>query len=282
MITEKTDLFQYFGVPRKKEKAGFLVSYRHGQMDELRVRTLRPAVLIIPGGAYAMNSEREAEPVALEFMVRGFDAFVLYYDVAPVHYPAQIEEAAMAMTYIRKNAEKFGIFADKIAALGFSAGGHLLGCISCLWDDPAVKALFGENCGRVRPDASVFCYPVVSCDEKIRHGDSFANFCGGAVDARDYSIEEKVRPSCSPAFIWANTADNCVPAQNALRLYGAYLNAGVPAELHVFREGWHGMSVCNEEVVAERPIQPVCAYSRPWLGLCETFLKTLGFTVRSV
>ena len=278
MRTEKIDLYKYFHVKREGAKAGLLTVYRH---DESAEKLLRPAMLVIPGGAYAMVSPNEGEPVALEYFRVGAEAFVLDYDVAPVPYPAQIRQAAMAMMYIRKNAQAFGILPDKIAAVGFSAGGHLLGCISTLWDDPAVKELFGEECEKVRPDASVYSYAVVSCDEKIWHRDSFHNFCGQKVCAEAYSIEKKVRPGCAPAFIWGNTFDECVPVQNSLRLYAAYLEAGVPAELHIFREGWHGMNVCDW-AEADCPARPVCAYVRPWIELSRTFLKTLGFLPRSL
>ena len=142
MRTDKIDLYKSFHVKREGAKAGLLTVYRH---DESAEKLLRPAMLVIPGGAYAMVSPNEGEPVALEYFRVGTEAFVLDYDVAPVPYPAQIRQAAMAMMYIRKNAQAFGILPDKIAAVGFSAGGHLLGCISTLWDDPAVKELFGEH-----------------------------------------------------------------------------------------------------------------------------------------
>ena len=104
---------------------------------------------------------------------------------------------------------------DKIAAIGFSAGGHLLGCISAIWDDPAIAAVLGDACAAARPDASVYGYPVVTADE-CEHEESFENFCRKAVKAETYSVERRVRPECSPAFIWANTPDSVVPVQNAV------------------------------------------------------------------
>lgn len=278
MILEEIDLYEYFRAERQGAPKGKLVCYRHGQIAEMNKRMRRPAILVLPGGGYEFVSQREAEPVAIEYYREGFDAFVLDYDVAPdAHYPCQIKEAAMAMMYIRKNAEELDVLPDKIAAIGFSAGGHLLGCISVLWDDPAVKEIFGGDCEMVRPDASVYSYPVVSSDPSIWHKGSFDNFCFGRVDPDDYSIDKKVRPSCKPAFIWGNTPDDGVPVQNSVRLYLAYLAAGVPAELHIFREGWHGMTVCSAETEGELPMNPACDYVRPWVGLNVNFLKTLGF-----
>ena len=278
MILQTVDLFGYFKAERKGETAGTLRCYCHGQLTEMGQILRRPAVLVLPGGGYGSVSEREAEPVAMEYYTAGYDAFVLYYDIAPLCYPAQIREAAMAMMYIRKNADALDILPGKVAAVGFSAGGHLLGCISALWDDAAVIELFGDSCVLVRPDASVYSYPVVSSDPSIYHGGSFRNFCGTRVNADDYSIDRKIRSECSPAFIWANTPDGSVPVQNSLRLYSAYHAAGVPVELHIFRDGWHGMSVCTEETERVVPVQADALAAREWVGLSKTFLKTLGFT----
>ena len=278
MIIEKIDLFDYFHVARNDAIEGTLTCYRHSQYPEISGKTRHPGMLILPGGGYSFVSEREGDSVAVEYFAAGFDCFVLKYDVAPrCSYPVQLQEAAMAMMYIRKNAEAFDILPDKIAAIGFSAGGHLLGCISILWDDPAVKYLFGEECELVRPDASIYSYAVISSDPKVGHSGSFQNFCGTKVLPNDYSLEKKVRPSCKPAFIWANTLDNAVPVEGSIRLYQAFVSAGVPAEMHLFRGGWHGLTVCNEETDHTRPLDPALPYSRPWLKLSQNFLAALGF-----
>lgn len=279
MLQETIDLFAYYDFPRGDAKGGYLRCFRHEPMPEMSRTLLRPAMLVFPGGGYSALSQREEEPVATEFYAAGYDAFTLKYDLAPACYPLQLQEAAMAVAYLHENAEKLCLLPDKIAAAGFSAGGHLLGCVFALWDDPAVRAVLGDRCAAARPDAAVFGYPVVTSDPRVWHEGSFVNFCGGKVNADDYSIEKKVRRGCPPAFIWGNTPDDCVPAQNFVRLYAACLEQGVPAELHIFRDGWHGMSVCNEEV-SGLPLPPACTYSQPWLPLCKTFLRTLDFAVR--
>ena len=142
MKTETIDLYEYFSFEREGVKAGTLTCFRHGDMTEMRTKKIRPAILVIPGGGYGFVSQREGQPIAMRYFADGFDAFVLNYDIAPVSYPAQIVQAGMAMLYLRREAKNLDIDAEHIAAVGFSAGGHLLGCISLLWDDPALKALF--------------------------------------------------------------------------------------------------------------------------------------------
>ena len=41
----------------------------------------RPAVLVLPGGAYMRCSNREAEPVAMAFLAEGYNAYILNYSV---------------------------------------------------------------------------------------------------------------------------------------------------------------------------------------------------------
>ena len=102
---------------------------------------------MIPGGGYCHVSGREAEPVALRFVAAGYSAFILRYSVFPCRFPTQLREAAMAMRYIRENAEKFGICKDMVAATGFSAGGHLCGMLGMLFDCPEVADIAVELLG---------------------------------------------------------------------------------------------------------------------------------------
>ncbi len=282
MICETIDLYEYFGMDRKGDLCGILRSYRHGQIPEMQIRKIRPAMLVLPGGGYEFVSQREADPVALQYFAQGFDCFVLTYDVAPHrHYPTPVLQAGMAMLYLRREAAKLDLDEGHIAAVGFSAGGHLCGVISLLWDDPAFKEKFGEECVKIRPDASVYSYPVITCAEAISHGGSFDNLCADVVRREDYSLEKKVRPAACPSFIWSTTTDSAVPVENSLLLYTALHKANVPVELHLFEKGPHGMSTCDGEVNRDEPSDPAYRHVKNWLPLSFEFLKEHGFAVRS-
>lgn len=238
----------------------------------------RPALLLFPGGSYLHVAEREGEPPALWYFGKGFDVFLLEYDTAPLHYPTQIVQAGMAMLYLRREGKMLNL-KDKIAALGFSAGGHLCGCISFLWDDHALSDKFGNECEKIRPDASIFAYPVVTSDKKyISHKGSFDNFCGNAISPQEYSLEYKVRSSAPPCFLWANAEDACVPVENSLLLYEALISSDVSAEIHIFEKGGHGWSLCNEEVL--KGITPAVKHARRWVQMSVEFLRGHGFTVK--
>lgn len=271
------DLYDYFRIARSGAERGQLCAYLHDDLTELPHRRVRPAMLVIPGGGYGSVSQREAEPVAVRYFAEGFDCFVLNYDVAPHSYPEQILEAGMAMLYLRREARDFPD-ARKVAVVGFSAGGHLAGCISYLWDDPALQAAFGAECGAIRPDAAILSYAVVTADERYWHRDSFQNFCGDKAAYEAYSLEKHIRREAPPTFLWATTPDDCVPVENSLLLYTALHRAGVSAEMHLFEEGWHGLSTADIEV-CEPSLPSFLAHVRNWLPLSLGFLRAHGFTV---
>ena len=279
MILETVDLFKYFALPRGEAERGTLTCYRHTAIAELGVVRPRPALVIIPGGGYAMISERESETVALRYFQAGYDCFVLSYDVAPRAYPVQIQEAAMAMMYVRREQEALSL-TGKTAVAGFSAGGHLAGCLTFLWRDSAIEALFGAECGRVRPDASLLCYPVVTADPRWWHRDSIVNFCGGdAALFEAYSLEKHVPTDAPPVFLWTTDKDDCVPPENAWLLYGALRRAHVSAELHVFEEGWHGLSLADFESNAAYRGEAVYRRAARWVDMSLEFLQGHGFCV---
>ena len=281
MICDTVDLYGYFSRPRGSAEGGELTRYLHGQIEEAHLQKVRPAMLVIPGGGYGMVSQRESEPVATAYFAAGYNVFVLRYSVAPAHYPTQLTEAGMAMLYLRREAAALNIDGAHVAAVGFSAGGHLCGCISLLWDDPALVSAFGAECGKIRPDASVYAYAVITADAAKYHGGSFRNFCADAVPFEAYSLEKKVRPAAPPAFLWATSDDGAVPVENSVRLYSALHAAGVPAELHIFEHGPHGMSVCGEEAFPSPVEDPAFARAANWLPLSLTFLKAHGFCMHN-
>lgn len=271
MLCEKIDLYQYFGLKRKDGEEGYLNVYLPEAPDY--PTRLRPAMLVIGGGGYGFVSPREKECIALAYVAHGFAAFTLEYSVAPVRFPAQLIEGAMAMAYIRENAQKLGVKPDKIAAIGFSAGGHLTGMLATLFDRAEVKAALNEKAALARPDAVILSYPVISSGEKAHMG-SFDNLCGDNDDLKKaLSLEKCVNEKSSPAFIWATADDNAVPSENSLYMALAYKAAGVPFELHIFENGVHGLSLATAETGGiNKPVQK-------WLELSVTWLYEHGFVL---
>lgn len=203
----------------------------------------KPAVVICPGGGYERCSPREGEPVALQYMTAGYCAFVLDYAVAPAnHYPEPQNDAFNAIRLIRANADVWGIDSEKIAIMGFSAGGHLAASVATLWDEEPFKTEDQSN----RPNAALLCYPVLSSKTEITHEDSIINLCGEDATLRQaMSLEDRVNEKTPPCFIWHTFSDQAVPVQNSFCFAEAMVKAGVPCEMHIYPHGVHGLALAN-------------------------------------
>lgn len=272
MFTEKIDLYKYFGLVRPDKADGYLTAYVHDETEN-KPNRIRPAILVIGGGGYAYVSQREKECVALSYLAQGFNAFTLQYSVAPATYPAQLNEGLMAIIYIRENAAKYGVDKEHVAAIGFSAGGHLCAMLATLFDSADAVKIFGNKTALARPDAVVLSYPVITWGESAHKG-SFDNLCGENESLKqELSLEKRVKANSSPAFIWATANDAAVPVENSLYYALACKKHGVPFELCVFEDGQHGLSLANEEVfTVNKPVQK-------WFNLSVEWLHRRGFVI---
>ncbi len=238
----QVDLYDYFNFKKPEGAEGILHCYILEQSQHINLTRKHPAMLVIPGGGYARTSDREAEPVALKFLEKDYNAFVLRYSCKPLKHPTQLQEAAMAMVYIRENAEQLHVNKDKVATVGFSAGGHLVGLVSLLYNDKCLDFLKDKK-SLVKPNESAYIYPVVSYFGKPNLG-SFTNLCGEDEELKaKLSLENLVTSESSPCFIVSTFEDVTVPCFNSLKLALAYENANVPFSIHIFEKGGHGMSV---------------------------------------
>ena len=217
--------------------------------------TPRRAVIVCPGGGYHFLSSREAEPIAAAFLAAGFATFILRYTVKPhaADY-APLQQAALAIKYVREHANAYHVDPDYVFVSGFSAGGHLAASAGILWDHPKVRAVLGDAPeGIARPTGMVLSYPVITAG-KWSHNKSIQNLCGKddpSDGERDcFSLEKHVSATTPPAFIWHTFTDRTVPVQNSILLAEAMTAAGVPFELHVYPKGVHGLSLCNELTMA--------------------------------
>jgi acetyl esterase/lipase len=203
------------------------------------------AVIVAPGGSYrglSMNNEGRAPANYLNAL--GIAAFVLRYRLGPqYHHPIELGDAQRAIRTVRARAAEWHIAPDRIGMIGFSAGGHLASSASTHFD--AGKADAADPIDRVssRPDFAVLGYPVISLIEPWTHQGSKTNLLGEHADAalaRSLSSETQVTANTPPTFIYQTNADTTVPAENAVAYYLALRKAGVPAELHIFKDGVHG------------------------------------------
>jgi acetyl esterase/lipase len=274
------DLYKYWRLERPEGATGYLTCYGQNVPKAMGVRRLRPAVLVIPGGGYGHVSPREGEPVALRFLARGYCAFVLEYSVAPLRFPTQLREAAMAMAYIRENAESWEVDPAMVAAVGFSAGGHLCGTMGLLFDSPEVADI--GTAGQLRPDALGLCYPVAVSWGPTHEG-SFDNLCGEDAGLRQrLSLDRLARPDMPPVYLWHTWDDGTVPCRNSLILAKAAQEKGVPVGLRLYLHGSHGISTADEQVY---PAGRVPSYSpdlHHWPEEMMGFFEEIGLKIKDL
>lgn len=240
---------------------GFMPSLEAYILDKNSAESLRPMIIVCPGGGYGGVCESvEGERVALKYTAAGFCAATLDYCVAPHRYPEALKDIGAAIKLCREKAGEWQVDPQKIIVLGFSAAGHLASNISVEWNKAEV---FGEEAvlnRTYRPDLAVLCYPVITGGEG-RHEGSFVNLTGSDDPAvwELYSNEKKVSFDTPPTFIWHTFEDKCVPVVNSLLYAGALSKAGVPFELHIYEKGDHGLQTANEFSRRNRPI-----FDRPY------------------
>ncbi len=268
-------LYDYFSRPYTGSGAT-LTAYSLGEDAELG-KKVRPALIVVPGGGYGFLSARESEPVVLRFLAEGYAVFLLRYSVCTA-YPVPLQEGAMAIAYVRENAAALGVDAGHVAAVGFSAGGHLVGMLATLYAQACVKEAVGER--DVRLNAVLLAYPVITTGEKTHAGTAEIISGGDAARRQALSLETCVDKSSVPAFLWHTYEDDCVPVVNPLLFASAYCAAGVPFELHVFEKGAHGQSVLSGNTGGET-LPPAVLRNRAWVPLALSWLKERDFVVHA-
>jgi acetyl esterase/lipase len=222
---------------------------------------VRDLVLILPGGGYAFCSPREAKPVADVFLKEGYHAAVFEYRREILAYPALYDEAIRLIGAFRTDPR-----IDRIFVVGFSAGGHFAGLL-----------LTGK------PEwftGGILAYPVVTADVMTRHDFSIRQLVGDdPTDAQldEVSIEKRVTKDTPPLFLWSTVEDKTVPVENSLLLFQALRRHGVKAEMHLFQDGPHGLSLANRHTPWDSgdPLAYEAAYVKvaAWVPLALAWLE---------
>ena len=276
METQKRDTILYY--VNQKSVRGFLDSHENFPTENslstftphpVEHSSLRPAVIICPGGSYHhLGMPHEGFASARWFSEHGFAAFVLRYRVAYNchHYPDQLEDIQMAIVYIREHASEFNIDKSKIGAIGYSAGGHLVTMAGEFAPTHNELPKLGiQTTESVRPDFVMPIYPVVTMQDDIAHqwsrrsllghqwsepnatkGWSLFNFWGHAYSQSlkdEFSMELNVPDDMPPTFILACEDDPVVIYENSVRLDAALAEKNIPHLFVSYPKGGHGFGM---------------------------------------
>lgn len=229
----KTEIFTL-----NKDRNVTLTAYIQDVAGKFDYIPKRPAVLILPGGAYMYCSDREADPVAMRYLAAGFQVFILRYSVASnMKWPNPLNDYDDAMMMIKEKSNEWGLYDDKIAVVGFSAGGHLA----------AAAATMAQN----RPNAAILGYPVTGPNVLV---------CNQTAPNVNLEIDRET----PPCFIFAARDDDSVSVRNSVNFMEGLINAGITFESHIYSYGGHGFSTCDRSV--ENPKKPGTDRRKNWVN----------------
>jgi acetyl esterase/lipase len=226
-------------------------------------------IVVCPGGGYGnLAMDHEGQQIGQWLNEHGIAAFICDYRHRRKGYghPAPLQDAQRAIRTVRHRAKELGVDPAKVGILGFSAGGHLASTAVTHFDagdggasDPVMRA--GS-----RPDFGILCYPVIALEQPYTHRGSQRNLLGENPSAElvaSLSNEKQVSDRTPPCFLWHTWEDKAVPPENSVVFFQALLAHKVPAELHVYEKGRHGLGLAKDTLGAAG-----------WPDACLAWLKS--------
>jgi acetyl esterase/lipase len=230
------------------------------------------AVIICPGGGYGrLAVDHEGYAVAQWLNTLGITGIVLKYrlpsDVIMTDKTiGPLQDVQEAIRVVKRKSSEWGLKPGKIGVLGFSAGGHLAGTASTMYDK---KVYASADTTSARPDFSILIYGVLSMQKTISHGGSVNNLLGPNPSQElmdSFSNELHVTTKTPPAFLVHAADDGAVPVQNSILYFQALRKNSIPAELHIYEKGGHGFGLA-----------PNRGTESNWPAACEKWMKAHGW-----
>lgn len=235
------------------------------------------ALVIIPGSGYCIDPDmprQEGERVAKYYCEMGIHVFCLRYRVKPDYFPLPILDGRRAIRYIRYYAKQFGIHNDKIAVMGYSAGGHLAASLFTYLDKIDFEDIDDIDKVSFVPNYQILCYPVIGLDRDRYYSHCGSSLCLLGDQYDDYkevlSLEFSQVEKVAPTFIWHNFDDTCVSVVNTLKYAENLRKKGTPVEMHIFPDGNHGIGLPVEDT-------KVLNHDKQWIDLLTTWFRYNDF-----
>jgi acetyl esterase/lipase len=210
------------------------------------------AVVVCPGGGYVnLSMELEGSQIARWLNSVGVSAFVLKYRLGPrYHHPIELGDAQRALRTVRSKAAQYRVLPNRVGIMGFSAGGHLASTAATHFDAGNPDAADPIDRQGSRPDFAVLCYPVISFTTPYVHRGSMRALLGESPDPKlveNLSNELQVTAQTPPTFLFHTYTDPVVPVENSMLFFMALRKAGVPAEIHIYENGPHGVGLAQTD-----------------------------------
>lgn len=215
------------------------------------VRSNGAAVLITPGGGYRwVVVDKEGYEMGRWLSARGYTVFVLFYRLPGEGWASGpdvvLQDTQRAMRLIRHRANDYGVDPERVAAMGFSAGGHACADLAARFAAAVYKPVDKADQLSARPLLAAPIYPVISMSAPHAHSGSREKLVGANADSaleRALSPHLNIPANAPPHFILHAEDDDVVPVDNALLLRAALRARGILVETHLFSHGGHGFGL---------------------------------------
>ena len=231
-------------------------------------------VVVLPGGGYGhLAVGHEGHDLGEFYKSLGVTAFVLKYRIAPKYkHPAPLTDAQRAIRLVRARAAEWKLDPKRIGIMGFSAGGHLASTAGTHFDAGNPEAKDPIDRVSCRPDFLILCYPVISLNTEYAHVGSRNNLLGKDAEPKlveSLSNETQVTDQTPPTFLFHTDADTGVRPENSALFYLALKKHKIPAELHIYERGPHGVGLAAKDPILST-----------WSGRLADWLKGRGLLER--
>lgn len=232
------------------------------------------SIIIAPGGSYRrIVLDKEGIEIAKALAPLGITSFLLTYRLPGEGHDnradAPLADAQRAVRLVRGHAEEWGLDAERIGFLGFSAAGHLGASLATGYARATYQVDDDERDTSARPDFVALVYPVVTMQDEGVHAGSRTALLGDSPTLQqkhEHSPEAYVDANTPETFLVLADDDPSVPPANAVAFYSALHAAGVKAELHIFRDGGHGFGIAGAQN------KPVAG----WPSLLAQWMEQIG------
>lgn len=282
--------------------SGSLTAYIADPAIGYHVWRKRPGIILAPGGSYLFLATREGEGVALEFLARGYNVFLLEYSVGFLNremkesglapacirpYPAPVLEMMEAIHLIRANPEPWNLDSDRLYLMGFSAGAHVCAMVGTSWDRTEFTKQLSFVAGdeELKPAGMVLSYPLLNPtpDGRFNISDTsnpdcrmMREFLFGTEDPSgeqkdELNVLERVSDKTAPAFVWHAYDDQTVPCEDSTRFVLKMQEKGIPCEYHLFDHGGHGIALANR-TYARTPRENDPGIAR-WVQMADEWMQ---------
>lgn len=272
-----------------------------------KVEKKRPALIICPGGGYLFRAAKEREPIALEFMSKGYHCFVLDYTVGfhdrndfykdspsideNAQFPLPVLQLMESVHLIKTHAEEWGIDDKNIFLMGFSAGAHVCASLGSRWNDKTLldQLDFKPVEGELKPKGVVLCYPFLNMNSRefLQKNETpeikkVGNFMNEFLFQTETPTKEQIvsvnvtsylSPETAPAFIWHTVDDKVVDAEITTEFVKKLQEYHVPVEYHLYTSGIHGLALANE--IAAKREEDINETIQTWVPLAQAWMRNL-------